>query len=107
MAAALRRAAEDREVRAIVLRIESPGGDGLASDLIWREVVRARRQGKPVVASLGDVAASGGYLVAAGADSIVAEPSTLTGSIGVFAAKPDLGGLLAASLDPPGGRHPR
>ena len=61
---------------------------------IWREVIRARRKGKPVVASMGDVAASGGYLVAAGADAIVAEPSTLTGSIGVFAAKPDLGGLL-------------
>ena len=94
VAAAIRRAADDREVRAIVLRIESPGGDGFASDLVWREVVRARRKGKPVVASLGDVAASGGYLVAAGADAIVAQPSTLTGSIGVFAAKPDLAGLL-------------
>jgi protease IV len=90
----LRRAAEDREVKAIVLRIDSPGGDGLASDLVWREVVRARRRGKPVIASMGDVAASGGYLVAAGADAIVAEPSTITGSIGVFAAKPDLSGLL-------------
>lgn len=94
VAAALHRAADDSAVRAIVLRIESPGGDGFASDLIWREVVRAREKGKPVVASMGDVAASGGYLVAAGADAIVAEPSTLTGSIGVFAAKPDLGGLL-------------
>jgi protease-4 len=95
VAAALHRAADDPEVRAIVLRIESPGGDALASDLVWREVVRARQKGKPVVASMGDVAASGGYLVAAGADAIVAEPSTLTGSIGVFAAKPDLAGLLA------------
>lgn len=89
----LRRAARDRKVKAIVLRIESPGGDGTASDLVWREVVRARRR-KPVIASMGDVAASGGYLVAAGADAIVAEPSTLTGSIGVFALKPDVSGLL-------------
>ena len=94
VAAELHRAADDPEVRAIVLRIDSPGGDGLASDLVWREVVRTRRKGKPVVASMGDLAASGGYLVAAGADAIVAEPTTLTGSIGVFAAKPDLGGLL-------------
>jgi protease-4 len=94
IAASIHRAADDREVKAIVLRIESPGGDGLASDLIWREVVRARLRGKPVIASMGDLAASGGYLVAAGADAIVAEPSTLTGSIGVFAAKPDLAGLL-------------
>lgn len=92
-ARAIAAAARDPDVKAIVLRIESPGGDGLASDLVWREVVRARRR-KPVVASLGDVAASGGYLVAVGADVIVAEPSTITGSIGVFAAKPDLGGLL-------------
>ncbi len=90
----LRRAAADREVKAIVLRVDSPGGDGFASDLIWREVVRARRR-KPVVASMGDVAASGGYLAAVGADAIVAEPSTITGSIGVFALKPDLSGLLA------------
>ena len=90
----LRQAASDRSVKAIVLRIDSPGGDGLASDLIWREVVEARRKGKPVVVSMGEVAASGGYLAAAGADAIVAEASTLTGSIGVFALKPDLSGLL-------------
>jgi protease IV len=94
VAAQVRRAAEDRDVKAIVVRIDSPGGDGLASDLIWREVVRARER-KPVIASMGDAAASGGYLVAVGADAIVAEPSTLTGSIGVFALKPDLSGLLA------------
>jgi protease-4 len=88
------RAAADGDVKAIVLRVESPGGDGLASDLVWREVMQARRKGKPVVVSMGDVAASGGYLVAVGADAIVAEPSTLTGSIGVFALKPDLSGLL-------------
>lgn len=89
----LRRAAGDRSVKAIVLRVDSPGGDGLASDLVWRAVVRARDR-KPVVASMGDAAASGGYLAAVGADAIVAEPSTLTGSIGVFALKPDLSGLL-------------
>jgi protease-4 len=93
IAAQLRRAADDGDVKAIVLRVDSPGGDGLASDLIWREVVRARGK-KPVVASMGDSAASGGYLVAVGADTIVAQPSTLTGSIGVFALKPDLSGLL-------------
>jgi protease IV len=87
-------AAADPEVAALVLRVDSPGGDGLASDLIWREVVQARRAGKPVVASMGDLAASGGYLVSVAADAIVAEPSTLTGSIGVFALKPDLSGLL-------------
>jgi len=90
----LRRAADDPSIRAIVLRVDSPGGDGLASDLVWHEVVRARRR-KPVIASMGDIAASGGYLVAVGADQIVAEPSTLTGSIGVFVVKPDLSGTLA------------
>jgi len=95
IARAIRRAAADRDVRAIVLRVDSPGGDGLASDLLWREVMQARKKGKPVVAWAGDVAASGGYLVACAADAIVAQPSTLTGSIGVFALKPDLSGLLA------------
>lgn len=94
VSAQIRRAAEDGRVKAIVLRVDSPGGDGVASDLIWREVVRARAR-KPVVASMGDVAASGGYLVAVGADVVVAEPSSLTGSVGVFALKPDLSGLLA------------
>jgi protease-4 len=73
-----------------VVRIDSPGGDGNASDLIWRELRRARKEkGKPVVASMGDVAASGGYYVAAGCDDIFAEPSTITGSIGVFFPKFD------------------
>jgi protease-4 len=91
----LRSAAGNPLARAVVLRVESPGGDGFASDLIWRAVAEVRRRGKPVVVSMGDVAASGGYLVAAGADAILAEPTTLTGSIGVFALKPDLSGLLA------------
>ncbi|HZZ86031.1 MAG TPA: signal peptide peptidase SppA [Anaeromyxobacteraceae bacterium] len=90
----LRAAADDGDVKAIVLRIDSPGGDALASDLIWRAVVAARRRGKPVVASMGDTAASGGYLAAVGAGDVLAEPSTFTGSIGVFALKPDLSGLL-------------
>jgi protease-4 len=82
---AIRRAADDPAVAAIVVRIDSPGGDGTASDLIWRELYRARKEKKkPVVASMGDVAASGGYYVAVGADEILAEPSTVTGSIGVF-----------------------
>jgi protease IV len=87
----IRRLADDRSVKAIVVRIDSPGGDGTASDLIWRELVRARKEKrKPVVASMGDVAASGGYYVAAAADEIYAEPSTITGSIGVFVGKFDL-----------------
>src|SRR5205085_10446964 len=78
-------AADDGQVAAIVVRVDSPGGDGTASDLIWRELVRARKEKKkPVIASMGDVAASGGYYVAAGADEIFAEPGTVTGSIGVF-----------------------
>ena len=87
-------AAEDPEIRAIIFRIDSPGGSALASDLVWRAVQRAREAGKPVVASFSDVAASGGYYVAAGADRIVAEPGTLTGSIGVFVLRPVLEGLL-------------
>jgi len=105
----VKEAASDPRVRALVLRVDSPGGDGLASDLIWREVMQARRAGKPVVASMGDLAASGGYLVSVGADAIVAEPSTLTGSIGVFALKPDLSGLLGklgiATVNSKRGRH--
>ncbi len=105
----VKQAASDPRVRALVLRVDSPGGDGLASDLIWREVMQARRSGKPVVASMGDLAASGGYLVSVGADAIVAEPSTLTGSIGVFALKPDLSGLLGklgvATVNSKRGRH--
>jgi len=90
----LREAASDPQAKAIVLRVDSPGGDGFASDLVWRAVVEARRRGKPVVASMADVAASGGYLASVGADAIVAEPTTLTGSIGVFALKPDVSALL-------------
>jgi protease-4 len=85
--AALRAAREDDDVAAVVLRVVSPGGSYTASDAIHREVARLRDAGRPVVASMGGVAASGGYFVAMGADEIVALPSTITGSIGVFAGK--------------------
>jgi protease IV len=85
--AALRSATVADDVKAIVLRVVSPGGSYVASDAIWREVALARRAGTPVVVSMGDVAASGGYFVAMGADAIVAEPATITGSIGVVAGK--------------------
>ena len=88
----LRQAGQDDAVRAIVLRVDSPGGSGTASDAIWREVAVARRK-KPVVVSMGDYAASGGYYIAMGADAIVAEPGTITGSIGVFSGKFSLRGL--------------
>jgi protease IV len=90
VAAALRAAAGDERARAVVLRVNSPGGSPTASDVIWREVVRVRAAGKPVVVSMGDVAASGGYFIAAPADVIVAQPGTITGSIGVFLGKPVL-----------------
>ncbi|HMA47448.1 MAG TPA: S49 family peptidase, partial [Frankiaceae bacterium] len=94
VAAALRRATRDDDVKAIVLRVDSPGGSYVASDTIWRQVVLARRAGTPVVVSMGNVAGSGGYFVSTAADVIVAEPGTLTGSIGVFAGKQVLSGLL-------------
>ena len=88
----LRQARQDDGVRAIVLRVDSPGGSGTASDAVWREVTLARKA-KPVVVSMGDYAASGGYYIAMGADAIVAEPGTITGSIGVFSGKFSLRGL--------------
>jgi protease IV len=94
IAGAVRAAAADDSVAAIVLRVNSPGGSYVASDTIWREVVRARAAGKPVVASMGDVAASGGYYIAMAADVIVAEPGTVTGSIGVLSGKAVLGEAL-------------
>jgi protease IV len=87
IAAALREAAHDDSVSAIVLRVDSPGGSVTASETIWREVKKARERGKPVVASMGAVAASGGYYVSMGADAIVANPGTITGSIGVVTGK--------------------
>ncbi|MGB2920508.1 MAG: signal peptide peptidase SppA [Mycobacterium sp.] len=87
IAAALREAVADEDVSAIVLRVDSPGGSVTGSETVWREVVRARAAGKPVVASMGAVAASGGYYVSMAADKIVANPGTLTGSIGVVTGK--------------------
>src|SRR5215471_11956124 len=89
----LRKARADQDVKAIVLRIDSPGGSAIASDVIWREVLLTRNQ-KPVVASMSDVAASGGYYIAMPAHAIVAEPSTLTGSIGVVITKFVIDGTL-------------
>ena len=89
----LQKAMMDPLTRAIVVRVDSTGGSGAASDLVWR-AIRKVRDFKPVVASMGDYAASGGYYIAMGGERVFAEPSTLTGSIGVFALKPDLSGLL-------------
>lgn len=94
MADTLRDAARDKTVKAIVFRVDSPGGSAMASDLIWRAVREAGRV-KPLVVSMSDVAASGGYYVAAGASRILAQPGTLTGSIGVVMAKPNVAGMLA------------
>jgi protease-4 len=88
----LRKARQDEDVAAVVLRVNSPGGSGSASDAIWREVVRTKAE-KPVVVSMGDYAASGGYYISMAADHIYAEPGTLTGSIGVFGGKLNMAGL--------------
>ena len=93
VAAALRAAADDDAVKAVVFRVDSPGGSYVASDTVWREVACTRDAGKPVVVSMGDLAASGGYFVSCNADVIVAQPGTLTGSIGVFGGKAVLSGL--------------
>jgi len=89
---ALNDARNDSSIKAIVLRIDSPGGSGLASDIIWRAIETAKEK-KPVVVSMSDVAASGGYYIACNANKIVAEPSTITGSIGVVGGKPVLKGF--------------
>ena len=87
--AAIKKAREDKNVKAIVLRVNSPGGSALASDVIWRETILAKKE-KPLVVSMGDYAASGGYYIACAADKIVANPTTLTGSIGVFGMLPNM-----------------
>ncbi len=88
----LQKAVDDENVKAIVLRVDSPGGSALVSDIIWREVEVSKAR-KPVVVSFGNVAASGGYYIGVGADKIFAEPSTITGSIGVFGTIPNVNGL--------------
>lgn len=99
---ALHKAVDDPDIAGIVLRINSPGGSYVAADAIWREVKRAKDKGKPLVVSMGGVAASGGYFVAAPAAAIVAEPGTITGSIGVFGGKfllKDLLSKIGVTLD--------
>jgi len=93
MREAFETARADKTVKAVVLRVDSPGGSALISDLIWREVGLTRKAGKPVIASMSDVAASGGYYIAMACDAIVAQPATVTGSIGVVGGKLSLGGL--------------
>ncbi|WP_084959419.1 signal peptide peptidase SppA [Thermoactinospora rubra] len=90
---AIRTARRDEHVKAVVFRVDSPGGSYVASDAVWREIVLTRKV-KPVIVSMGDLAASGGYFVSMAADVIVAQPGTLTGSIGVFGGKPVLAELL-------------
>jgi protease IV len=89
---AINDAREDKTIKAIVIRVDSPGGSGLASDIIWHAVAAAKEK-KPVVISMGDVAASGGYYISASANKIIAQPSTITGSIGVVAGKPVVRGF--------------
>ena len=89
---AIRKAREDKNIKAIVLRVNSPGGSALASELIWRELELTKKV-KPLVVSMGDVAASGGYYIACNANKIIAEPTTITGSIGVFGAIPNFNKL--------------
>src|SRR5205085_1421368 len=89
MVEAIRQAENDKTVKAIVLRVDSPGGSALGSDLIWNEL---RRSKKPIIASMSDVAASGGYYISMASKKIYAEPGTLTGSIGVVGGKIVIGG---------------
>lgn len=97
ISAAIRKARKDTSVKAIVLRVNSPGGSALASDIMWREVTLAKEV-KPVVVSMGDVAASGGYYISCAADRIFAEPTTITGSIGVFGMIPNMKGFFNNKL---------
>ena len=94
----VRKARMDNSVKAIVMRVNSGGGSALASEIIWRELQQAKQDGKPIVVSFGDVAASGGYYISCGADSIFASPNTITGSIGVFGVIPNMGGFFKNKL---------
>jgi protease-4 len=108
VAGLIRTAREDEDVRAILLRVDSPGGSLFASEKIYREVRAAQAQGKPVVVSMGDLAASGGYYIAASADEIWAHPATITGSIGIFGAIPTFQNTLkkiGVSVDGVGTTH--
>ena len=92
MVRAIKKAKENEDVKAIVLRVDSPGGNALTADIIWRELMLAKQE-KPLVVSIGDVAASGGYYLAVAGDKIYAEPTSITGSIGVFGTIPNISGL--------------
>ena len=94
---ALRKVRLDDKVKAVVLRVNSPGGSSLASDVIWREVMLTKKV-KPIIVSMGDVAASGGYYISCAADSIIAQPNTITGSIGIFAILPNMQKLFNDKL---------
>ena len=94
----IQKACKDDKVKAIVLRVNSPGGSALASEVIWNEIEMVKKAGKKVVVSMGDYAASGGYYISCGADAIIAQPSTLTGSIGVFGMIPSLQNFLKNKL---------
>ena len=98
LAADIRDAREDEDIKGVVLRVNSPGGSALASDIIWREVIMTKKAGKPIVVSMGNLAASGGYYIACAADKIYAQPNTITGSIGVFGIIPYLGDMMTNHL---------
>ena len=97
IARTIREARQDSNIKAIVLRVNSPGGSALASDIMWREIVLAKKS-KPFVVSMGDVAASGGYYISCAADRIFAQPNTITGSIGVFGIMPNAQKLLSERM---------
>ncbi len=94
----LRKIRENDNVKALVLRVNSPGGSGLASEIMWREIQKVKEAGKPVVVSMGNYAASGGYYISCSADHIFAQPTTLTGSIGVFGMFPCVQGLVTDKI---------
>ncbi len=94
----LRKIRNDKSIKAVVLRINSPGGSSLASELIWREMELIKKEGKKVMVSMGDVAASGGYYIAANANAIYVQPNTITGSIGVFSIVPDFSSFMKSKL---------
>ena len=94
---AINKSKDDSSIKGIVIRVNSPGGSALASDVIWRSIELAKKS-KPVVVSMGDVAASGGYYISCGADRIFAEENTVTGSIGVFGIIPNIGRMLKSKV---------
>ncbi len=94
----LRTIKQDKSIKAVVLRVNSPGGSSLASEIIWREIEMIKKEGKKVIVSMGNVAASGGYYIACNADKIFVQPNTITGSIGVFSVVPDFSSFMKNKL---------